>query len=190
VFASTRNRRFRPWIVSIQSCLSRSADWSATVFEYYGHGTLSLYAALDTQSGEVLDKTVARHTSEEFVAFLSSIIVSQPKGKEILHILDNLSAHKSKRVEQFLSEHSTFIHSLFTSRPPTQGPDSIRSRSGFSKIERDVIARGIFTSVPDLRRKLMNYIKRYNRAPRPIKWSYRDLSRGITGTGSSNTLLH
>jgi transposase len=28
----------------------------------------------------------------------------------------------------------------------------------FSKIERDVVARGVFTSVADLRRKLMKYI--------------------------------
>jgi hypothetical protein len=36
-------------------------------FEYYRHGTLSLYAALDTQSGKVLGKTAPRHTSQEFV---------------------------------------------------------------------------------------------------------------------------
>jgi hypothetical protein len=34
----------------------------------------------------------------------------------------------------------------------------------FAKIERDVIARGIFTSVADLKRKLMRYIRQYNRA--------------------------
>src|SRR6185295_11257415 len=59
-------------------------------FEYYRHGTLSLYAALDTKSGAVIGKTAARHTSEEFVAFLLSIVASQPKGKEIHIILDNL----------------------------------------------------------------------------------------------------
>ena len=32
-------------------------------FEYYRHGTLSLYAALNTKSGEVVGKTAARHTS-------------------------------------------------------------------------------------------------------------------------------
>ena len=39
-------------------------------FEYYRHGTLSLFAALNTQTGEVLGQTVPRHTSEAFVAFL------------------------------------------------------------------------------------------------------------------------
>jgi transposase len=35
-------------------------------FEYYRHGTLSLFAALNTQSGEVLRQTVPRHTSAAF----------------------------------------------------------------------------------------------------------------------------
>jgi transposase len=42
-------------------------------FEYYRHGTLSLYAALDVKSGKVLGKTAARHTSEEFVDFLGQV---------------------------------------------------------------------------------------------------------------------
>src|ERR1035441_9180104 len=52
-------------------------------FEYYRHGTLSLYAAFNTKTGEVLGKTAARHTSAEFVAFLSDIVANQPRGKEI-----------------------------------------------------------------------------------------------------------
>src|SRR6266851_5098334 len=55
-------------------------------FEYYRHGTLSLYAAFNTKSGQVLGKTVARHTSAEFVAFLSDIVANQLRGKEI-HII-------------------------------------------------------------------------------------------------------
>jgi hypothetical protein len=42
-------------------------------FEYYRHGTLSLFAALDTRSGEVLAQTVPRHTSAAFVEFLGDI---------------------------------------------------------------------------------------------------------------------
>ncbi|HSU59090.1 MAG TPA: IS630 family transposase [Bryobacteraceae bacterium] len=39
-------------------------------FEYYRHGTLSLYAALEVRTGKVVGKTAARHTSAEFVDFL------------------------------------------------------------------------------------------------------------------------
>src|SRR3990170_4120056 len=39
-------------------------------FEYYRHGTLSLYAAFNTHTGAVLGSAVPRHTSDAFVAFL------------------------------------------------------------------------------------------------------------------------
>src|SRR3954452_9300120 len=45
-------------------------------FEYFRHGTLSLFAALNTESGEVLGTTVARHTSAAFVEFLGAIVAS------------------------------------------------------------------------------------------------------------------
>ena len=32
-------------------------------FEYYRHGTLARYAAFNTKTDEVLDKTATRHTS-------------------------------------------------------------------------------------------------------------------------------
>src|SRR5712692_5006907 len=71
-------------------------------FEYYRHGTRSLYAALNTRNGAVLlGKTAARHTSQEFAAFLAELVANQPRGKETHLSADNLSAHKTKRVEQF-----------------------------------------------------------------------------------------
>src|ERR1700692_3918719 len=73
-------------------------------FEYYRHGTLSLYAALDTQSGKVLGRTAARHTSQEFVEFLGEVVEHAP-AREIHIILDNLSAHKSQIVRDFLAAH-------------------------------------------------------------------------------------
>jgi transposase len=144
-------------------------------FEYYRHGTLSLYAAFNTKTGEVLGKTAARHTSAEFVAFLADIVVNQPRGKEIHVIADNLSTHKTPQVVQFLSEHPK-VHLHFT---PTYSSWLNQVELWFGKIERDVIARGVFTSVIDLQRKLMRYIRQYNKAPRTVKWKYADPSRHI-----------
>ena len=50
----------------------------------------------------------------------------------------------------------------------------------FARIERDVIARGVFTSVPDLKSKLMRHIRHYNKLAKPVKWKYFDASRRIT----------
>jgi transposase len=148
-------------------------------FEYFRHGTLSLYAAFNTKTGEVLGKTAARHTSAEFAAFLTDIVLNQPRGKEIHVIADNLSTHKTEQVEDFLAEHRN-VHLHFT---PTYSSWLNQVELWFAKIERDVIARGVFTSVADLNRKLMRYIRHYNKAPRTVKWKYADPSRHI-GTDS------
>ena len=145
-------------------------------FEYFRHGTLSLYAAFNTGNGEVLGKTAPRHILAEFVAFLTDIVANQPKGKEIHVIADNPSAHKTKQVDAFLATHSN-VHMHFT---PTYSSWLNQVGLWFAKIERDVIARGVFPLVPYLKRKLMRYIRMYNEAPKPVKWKYCDLSRRIT----------
>ena len=91
-------------------------------------------------------------------------------------IADNLSAHKTKQVTEFLDWHRN-VHLHFT---PTYSSWLNHVELWFAKIERDVIARGVFTSVADLRRKLMRYIRQYNKAPKAIKWRYRDPTRRIT----------
>jgi len=139
-------------------------------FEYFRHGTLSLYAALDTSSGEVVGKTTDHHTSAEFVTFLGELIATQPEGKEIHVIADNLSAHKTKRVTEFLEANPNLsIH--YT---PTYSSWLNQVEIWFSKIQRDIITRGIFTSKSDLSRKIMKYIRHHNKTARPFKWTYRN----------------
>lgn len=139
-------------------------------FEYCRHGTLSLYAAFNTRTGAVLGRTAERHTSAEFVAFLTDLVAHQPRPQEIHVILDNLSAHKTKHVEAFLEAHPNVrLHVT-----PTYSSWLNHVELWFAKIERDVIARGIFTSRHDLKRNLMRYIRTYNQSAKPVKWTYRD----------------
>jgi transposase len=144
-------------------------------FEYYRHGTLSLYAALDTKTGRVHGKTAARHTSEEFVQFLKQVLAQCPATQEIHIILDNLSAHKTKLVKAFLEEHPN-VKLHFT---PTYTSWLNQVEIWFARVERDVIARGVFTSVSDLARKLRRYIQAYSAHAKPIKWKYSDPTRHI-----------
>jgi transposase len=144
-------------------------------FEYMRHGMLSLYAALDVGTGRIEGMTSERHTSKEFVAFLDRVIRSQPKEQKIHLILDNFSAHKTKAVEAWLESHpGVMMH--FT---PTYSSWLNQVELWFSKIERECIARGIFTSTADLRRKLMQYIKAHNKNCHPFAWTYSDPSRRI-----------
>jgi transposase len=106
-------------------------------FEYYRHGTLPLYAALDTQTGRVHGKTAARHTSRDFVAFLEEVVSLCPPRQQIHIILDNLAAHNTQRVRDFLQRHP-LVQFHFT---PTYSSWLNQVEIWFAKIEREVIAR-------------------------------------------------
>jgi transposase len=152
-------------------------------FEYYRHGTLSLYAALNTRSREIVGQTVPRHTSAAFVDFLHDIVASQPRRREIHVIVDNLAAHKTKGVQAFLQAQPR-LHLHCT---PTYASWLNQVELWFAKIERDLLARGIFTSLPDLARKIRRYITRYNQDPKPIRWIYSNPAHRIT-TRSADTV--
>ena len=152
-------------------------------FEYYRHGTLSLYAALDVKTGKVEGKTAKRHTSAEFVAFLGELVKKARWAREIHIVLDNLSAHKTAAVDEFLAQHPK-VQFHFT---PTYSSWLNQVELWFAKIQRDVIARGVFTSVADLARKLRKYIQAYAKSAKPFRWTYTDPRRRmrvheITGT--------
>jgi DDE superfamily endonuclease len=120
-----------------------------------------LYGALDTKTGRVHGKTAARHTSRDFVAFLEEVVSLCPPGQQIYIILDNLSAHKTQLVRDFLAWHPPvqfhFTPNLFFLAQP--------SRDGVRQNRARGHARGIFTSVPDLARKLRRYINAYSPTP-------------------------
>jgi transposase len=147
-------------------------------FEYYRHGTLSLFAALNTRTGEVLGQTAPRHTSAAFVEFLSDVVAATPRRRDIHVILDNLATHKTQAVRTFLIAHPR-VRLHFT---PTYSSWLNQVELWFSKIERDLLARGIFTSVTDLARRIRKYIRRYNTAATPIRWSYRNPAHRISST--------
>ena len=142
-------------------------------FEYHRHGTLSLYAALNPQTGEVLGQTAPRHTSQEFVAFLEEVISTQPPEREIHVILDNFATHKTELVKRF---HHPNVTLHFT---PTYSSWLNQVESWFSKLQREVIDRGIFTSVADLKRKILRYIRLYQKTAKPFRWKYSDVTKRI-----------
>jgi transposase len=103
-------------------------------------------------------------------------VVALCKPQQEIHIIvDNLSAHKTKQVAGFLEEHPN-VKLHYT---PTYSSWLNQVEIWFARIEREVIARGIFTSVQDLERKLMRYIRAYTKTAKPFKWKYSDVNRRI-----------
>jgi DDE superfamily endonuclease len=88
-----------------------------------------------------------------------------------------------KAVQQFLAEHPK-VRFHFT---PTYSSWLNQVELWFAKIQRDLLNRGIFSSVADLSRKIRKYIEAYKKVAKPFRWSFSDprrriIANPITGT--------
>lgn len=143
-------------------------------FEYRRHGTCSLYAALEVATGKVIGRCRKRHRSVELCEFLSTVIQGR-KEKQIHIILDNLSAHKTKAVQEWLRAHPA-VHLHYT---PTYSSWLNQVEIWFGMITSQCIRRGTFTSVRDLIRRIDSYIQSYNQHATPFTWTYRETRKRI-----------
>jgi len=119
--------------------------------------------------------TAARHTTQEFIAFLDGLVARTKWAREIHVVLDNLSAHKTKDVERFLSEHPQ-VRFHFT---PTYSSWLNQVEPWFAKIQRDCDpARRVHLRCRPWQ-KLRKYIRAYSKSAKPFRWSYTDPTRRI-----------
>jgi hypothetical protein len=79
--------------------------------------------------------------------------------------------------------------SSFTSRPPISSWLN-QVEIWFSKLQREVIDRGIFTSVADLRCKVLRYIRLYGKSAKPFRWKYSNVRHRIPADKDSSRTAH
>ena len=82
--------------------------------------------------------------------------------------MDNLSAHTTQKVA-ILWQHNPRVHLHFT---PTHASWLNQVELFFSILERRLLRRGEFDSVDDLARRVIAFIKDYNRRAAPFRWTY------------------
>jgi transposase len=135
--------------------------------DYFRHGTVSLFAALDVATGEVWGRCHARHTHREFLAFLKQIENRTPASLAIHAVLDNYATHKTDAVVRWLARHPRWqLHFI-----PTHSSWLNQVERFFAELTRRQLQRSSFTSVRQLRDAITNYLKTHNLSPRPFKWS-------------------
>jgi transposase len=71
---------------------------------YVRHGTTSLFAAFDTQSGRVIGQRHRRHRAIEFRKFLDTIDAAVPEDLDVHLIVDNYATHKTARIQRWLAK--------------------------------------------------------------------------------------
>ena len=135
--------------------------------DYLRHGTTTLFAALDVLSGNVIGECSDRHTSEDYIRFLKKVDKSCAK-KKVLHIVtDNLSAHKTKAVYEYLKSCSGRFVQHFI---PTHSSWLNLVERWFAEITNKRIRRGSFESAPQLIKAINDYIKTWNKSGRSFTW--------------------
>jgi transposase len=70
--------------------------------DYTRHGTTTLFAALNTTSGEIIGEFHPRHRAREFRRFLDTIDNAVPETLDIHLIVDNASTHKTPLIHRWL----------------------------------------------------------------------------------------
>ncbi len=137
-------------------------------YGYVRHGTAVLFAGLNVHDGTVAGWVTDSTRGTNFVEFLTDLVAQTPRQLELHCIVDNLSAHSTPDVEQFLDRHRrVFLH-----HTPTHASWLNQVELFFSILERRVIRHGEFDSVDDLADRIVAFIDDYNRHARPFRWTY------------------
>jgi transposase len=168
-------------------------------FEYERHGTLCLIGNFVVTTGELLSPTIGpTRTESDFAGHIARTVATDPEGSWVF-VVDNLNIHCSESLVRQVAEACEVSAGLgkkgvrgvlksVASRQAFLSESSHRIRfvdlpkhsSWLNQIEvvfgvimRKVIRRGSFTSVEDLRTRLLNFIAYFNRVfAKPFHWTY------------------
>ena len=135
--------------------------------DYYRHGTVTLFAALDYLSGKVFAHTAPRHRHQEWLAFLRKIDKEVAPELELHIICDNYSTHKHAKVTAWLKRHPRFhLHFI-----PTSSSWLNLVERFFGEITAKVIRPGSFRSVGALVADIFRFLDHHNLNPKPYRWT-------------------
>lgn len=168
-------------------------------FEYIRHGTQTLIANLEVATGQLVGPSLGpTRTEADFVAHIAQTIATDPQAKWII-VLDQLNTHQSESLVRFVAQQcqlpddlgvkdkSGILQSMasraaFLTDPthrirfvytPKHSSWLNQIEIWFSTLVRRLLKRGSFTSIEDLRQRILDFIAFFNRTAKPYKWTYK-----------------
>ena len=169
-------------------------------FEYIRHGTLSFILSRDVVSGQLLAPSCGpSRTEADFLAHVQAVVATDPSPMRCHFVVDGLNTHCSASLVRWVAPESDLDLDLggkgksgilqnrhsraaFLSDPthrivfhctPKHSSWLNQIEIWLSILMRKLLKRGSFTSIADLKAKVLAFIDYYNRTmAKPFKWTY------------------
>lgn len=142
-------------------------------YEYKRHGTQTLLAVFNVQTGRVFGRVVPRRTAKATVSFMNEVARRYP-GREIYVVWDNLNTHydgRDNRWTRFNERHGGRFHFVYT---PIHASWMNQVEIWFSILHRRVLQYGSFDAPARLKDAVESFIRHWNRHERhPFRWTWR-----------------